>query len=1018
MKQNGQKFFLIGLIVWGTLLTITENLVNAAPTAVTGELVNNRSASIFSGTTSIPLPIGQQIFKLETGEAGIYEVTYADLLNAGMDVATANPHQFQMVHRGQAIATQFVGDSDSIFESGESLRFYGEAIDDLPRLERQYLTHNVYWLWANGSPLSITVVDNPTGYPIAGSWRSSVTLEEENHWFSTWTGAWEYFPNEPDAWFMERLIKGAESSVTGTYTITLPYPNPSGMDAEFTAELNSRTHPIVFGVPKQNSVAIYLNAPSIADASASWWSNRNLNITGTVPASRLNAGANQVDFVVIGETNSSAKSYIYPNRVTVEYDRLFVADGNELMFATEDGGGQEFVISNIDGNYAGSYLAWNLVNPKAPVSIPIAPPDIVTNTIRIGGIFAPNNQFIVTAAENMRSPIDITPYTPPNIMPASGADWVAISHQDFMTAAVELAAHRADPQFGGLQTHVVDVTDIINQYGYGLPLPEAIRAYLRQAIGWQTPARYVTLFGDATINPRQIECQLDCNANFNNHEPNFIPTDLQFVDRFQGLIPSDVALAFLAGDDFTPDIAIGRLAIGSLAEAEIQVDKIILYEQNLLTAPPWSNEALFIADNADPAGDFCLENETIMANLPEQLKTANHCLPANATESEVLALRTQITNTVNITGALILNYRGHGFIDKWATESIFAIDDVPLLTNASRPFVSISADCLDGYFAYPGLEAISETLLSAAGGGSAAHWSSSGLGILREHHEMHRAFYEGLFEKGHTAIGDAILYSQIQYAGLSASDPIFFHISELYAFTLQGDPAMQLMRPSISVTQSVETGAVAPGETAAVRIEIDNAGNYPAPMTLTQQMPASLTPLTVQGEIPFTSTINSGEAQIWLTNTVGLNQSLVFTISLHLTPTFPVSASLSVTATASAFGAESAPGDETAITPVELSDCSQPTSVQFSAGLSGANMALSWLQGYGWDSIQLYRGDSDPYYAPTANELLATLPATQTEFTDSSSPSFAIYLLQPTGCKHLTNAHSNRVGLFQFQIEN
>ena len=103
----------------------------------------------------------------------------------------------------------------------------------------------------------------------------------------------------------------------------------------------------------------------------------------------------------------------------------------------------------------------------------------------------------------------------------------------------------------------------------------------------------------------------------------------------------------------------------------------------------------------------------------------------------------------------------------------------------SYPTVILSADCLDGHFAWPGLPAISETLLTLPNSGTAAHWSSTGLGTEYEHSVLHSAFYDALFFQPNVRIGQAIANAQQTYAAQK------LHPSPLYSFTLQGDPALK-----------------------------------------------------------------------------------------------------------------------------------------------------------------------------------------------------------------------------------
>jgi len=64
-------------------------------------------------------------------------------------------------------------------------------------------------------------------------------------------------------------------------------------------------------------------------------------------------------------------------------------------------------------------------------------------------------------------------------------------------------------------------------------------------------------------------------------------------------------------------------------------------------------------------------------------------------------------------------------------------------------------DCLNGYFADPNLESLSETLLKAPNGGAVAAFASSGLTIPTGQHVMGLQMFQLLYGGASVAIGDA-----------------------------------------------------------------------------------------------------------------------------------------------------------------------------------------------------------------------------------------------------------------------
>jgi hypothetical protein len=264
-----------------------------------------------------------------------------------------------------------------------------------------------------------------------------------------------------------------------------------------------------------------------------------------------------------------------------------------------------------------------------------------------------------------------------------------------------------------------------------------------------------------------------------------------FVDRYNGLIPVDYTMSLLAGEDDLPDLAIGRVPAETLAEANRTVARIIKYEQNLEESSEARDHFLFVADNADGGGNFCSENEGIVKDIPASITKTQLCLENREdglppTEQDTQKLRAAMFEQITNPGVSIMNYRGHGSITAWANPYILDTTMIDFWQNSEQPVVLISADCLDGYFATAYTEALGETFIGLNGTrGTAAHWSSTGLGYTFEHTPLARGFYKAIFSEHILPIGDAVNYSKIAYLGAG------YDVSEAYAFTLLGDPAME-----------------------------------------------------------------------------------------------------------------------------------------------------------------------------------------------------------------------------------
>lgn len=765
------------------------------------------SATNQSASSNFPLDV--ETIKIEVNADGIYRLSYADLQAAGMAVDDVNPATFEMMWQGESVAYQFVGDGDTLFEAGESVLFYGWAFDG-SRLEKQYFNNNVFWLWAGGAASTIQTVASESGLAQVVDFSAELTTEPELTFTLTKSRYWDLFPNEYDSFYWRSIRKSDSDPITTTVTINLPDPVPQG-DAHILVETldDSRIN--------GHSLQLALNNETIG--SYRWHGRVNQNLEGNVSQTTLQNGANELAI----HLQTPARDHILLNRVTVTYQRALKVINDELAFGHMIAGEHEFVIDGISENDPTNVLLWELSDRQQPLAITLDAP--INGRYHAGVSHTVDAQFFVTTQANIRQPVALSRYIGQSLEPVDdGAQWVAIAYGDFVAQTEQLAAHRQT--HSRLTTHVVDVQDVINQYGYGLPTPYGIQDYLRHATtNWAVAPEYVMLVGDATVNPRQLSCTYLCPETWTDSDLNYVPTFLEPVDRFLGMAPVDHFYSMLTGDDDVPDVALGRLPVKNSAELQNLINKIITYENNLTAPQSWMENMLFISDDADSAGNFCNHNAILASTWGSQFTKMQRCLDEHPFNTIRKDLFEQINN-----GVLLVQYSGHGHITGWAGEGILDVLDTPHFTNADKPYVQISGNCLDGHFAWTGLESISETLLALEGGGSAAHWGATGLGYLSEHSVLHKAFYQAVQEEGLTRIGDAIKFAKEQYLDT------YHYRPQAYSSTLLGDPAMQLMHPAIKAEQTVTAETIQVGEIFDIVITLHNEGLLSTGMTITHTL--------------------------------------------------------------------------------------------------------------------------------------------------------------------------------------
>ncbi|MGB1249537.1 MAG: C25 family cysteine peptidase [Candidatus Promineifilaceae bacterium] len=748
-------------------------------------------------STATSFPIGVETVKIEVNEDAIYELTRTDLVTIN-SIANGDPSTFQMMHQGEPVAFEFVGDTDSQFESGESIRFYGWAFDGT-RAEKLHVENNVFWLWAGDAAASLQMNTTPNlgnGGTVLNSWESTVAFEENNYYLETNKQDWSNSDADAELWYW-KFFRDREIT---EFNLNLPHPTGAG-NATYTSEIFASIPTNNPGVT-QHGITTTLN--SVAGSTLTWTENELKIISSNISGAQLVPGINVLRLHSnSSRTNNFIRDDFHLNRITVTYDRAFAAVGNQLQFEIPAAGTHEVTVTNLSGVTAGAEVSvYDVTNRLTPTQINVVGDvDIATSSsVRIGRENAANARLI---AGKPKSPLSTSVYMAETLEPSGGqgASWVIVAPEIFNATAQDLATHRAS--HSGMSTFVADYEDIINQYGYGLEYPTALRSYFTHGLmTWANALEYVVLAGDATNNPLKRDCNKNsadpsicpglANTNWQDvNDINHIVTDYQFVDEIVGAVPTDFSMTLLQNDSLTnhiADIMLGRLPAQTNAELSNIVKKIALYENHLTANSDHTNRMLWIADDADLAGDFCADTTLVRDQyIPTGRFThKTFCLDdyGGNTTTAKNTMRSLFLNEFNA-GASMINYRGHGAVRNWGQDLIDPVD-LSGLINFTKPSVIISADCLDGYFTSMGEEALSELFISG-NGGSAAHWSSVGLGFNSDHTKLHKAFYTGLYEHNLSTIGAAIQYAKEDFISNDSSKD-----AEVYEFLLQGDPAMQL----------------------------------------------------------------------------------------------------------------------------------------------------------------------------------------------------------------------------------
>ncbi len=776
-------------------------------------------------------PLGPR-FEIVVGSDAIYQLSYDDLSAAGMDMNNVDPRNLAMFSQGQNVAIFVAGENDGSFDPEDYILFYGEVFRgdilaqryagnmtngnnpannwlwyceptcELEGMLEQYTDDNVYWLLESDFPgLRMSEIDGTPHdtAPVPDHYFRTIHEEESARF-------WSFEFASEDGWFWDVL---QQINVTSTYTATLTSLAAGPFTATVRAEMAS--YASSNGYPDHHT-RFTINSEGTPVDDAYWDGRARYGFEADIPQTWLLEGNNHLHYKLVDD-GAVFGAFMLFDYFEITYARQFIAENNWIAFSRNEPGTWQYETEGFASNAVEVLDIQNPFEPGRIVNSAVSGSGSYTVAFEV----AESGEARYALTGEFASPDAITLYTPPDFISMPEAEYIIISHVDFMGSIQALADYRTA---AGVNTMVVNIEDIYNEFNDGILHPIAIKNFLAFTFdNWQTPPTYVLLVGDGHWNFKGYAPERYGDA------PVYMPPNLAYVDPWQGEVDSANLLATIVGDDTMPDLAIGRLPVASSSEADAFVSKVIAYEQT--EYQNWQRNIVFVADNIpDDSGDFVELSDNIINNYvePAPLFQAERiylntygCSGAGQPECENVSYA--ITNTLNTTGTLILNYIGHGSAERWTHEVVLHLDDLPTIQNASQLPVILSMTCLDGYWILPNKNDMATEMIVKSDGGAIGTFSPTGLGVATGHDALHEGFYDTIFNVGMWDLGSATLGSKLELFG-SGSHPDLMH-----TFTLFGDPALQILSPyGLELTPVSQQAAATSGSTVTYTLQLENTG--------------------------------------------------------------------------------------------------------------------------------------------------------------------------------------------------
>lgn len=742
-------------------------------------------------------------YRISVTEDNIYRVDYSTLKSLGLEnpsnpkIFGNNTGQLSYYNDGsqpddlKEIAIFTNTGSDGIFNEGDYILFFGQGTDrwiyDYSSGEFNHRKHNYsdtsfYFLTSGQTPgRRVTRSKEPVNQPglitetsddlFIHEIESENILHSGREWYQT-AGSGrdiEINPGFSDIVMTEKIkykiMALARASIASRFSFsdsksTLSSVQVEGVNLSSATGIWARTAEVAGEVfPQSSEPAFRITYSNNGEISARGW----------------------IDYVIL----HARKQNKFNGRYAVFVDSRTVSEGTVT----------EFVLSG----EAENTIIWDVSNPFSPVEQALTS---AGGKIRFRSETDSLKTFIAFSPTYAKVP-EIAEIPVPNqdLHNSNEADMVIVVHPLFYPYAIRLAElHRTK---SGLESLVTTPQQIYNEFSGGIPDIVAIRNFLRMKYqpqkNGERKLRYLLLFGD---------------GSFDNRTPP--PGNTNYIPTYQ-TINSNVTISSFTSDDFygllddgegedagTEDLGIGRIPVSDTTEARILVSKIEKY-LNASDQGDWRNLLCIIADDED--GNIHMsDSEGLVAIAEERAPWAvidkiyiDAFKQSTTSTGQFYPDATRVINDRINSGALLVNYVGHGNETSLAHERIISPADIRSWRNQGKLPLFITATCefsrFDDISSNPVTgttiekQSSGESILLHPGGGAIALMSTTRLVYSAPNYILNRNIFETAFNRGEDGksmrLGDIIRIAK----NMSGSN------TNKRNFLLLGDPALRLAWP-------------------------------------------------------------------------------------------------------------------------------------------------------------------------------------------------------------------------------
>lgn len=854
-----------------------------------------------------------QVRRMYIDRDGIYKLTY-EYLRQHLPLESIDLSTFRIVNNGQQIPI-YVFDNDGRLDKGDYIEFYGERklVKYQNRYKDQYFDpytkHNVYYMvYGTRSPLvgavkrmveesgEVREANNYTDLRDS-AYRQTIHLERESIVPDALNVSdVNEISDQRDHYFSAYIYRGETAELRGT----TPHPDTRnnglvdvrvglhGISYFDQGAVNPRGKPLE-NVENEHEASISLNGTLILRDQ---WDSQQLKFISTdtaaqlisdiVPSTKL-LGTHQLSepevVVAVQNTKVTPNDAVQfaLNWVDIEYDRLYKASNNLINFRIPEGSGGGFYQFTIS-EFTRSDISIYRKGVSKISNIFISASNLEATRLFVifqAPVTGESEEFIAVSDSNKLTPASTLVDKFETLKDAQiSGEYLLITSRTYNgkrdgrpTEIAQRFAQRAANR--GMSARFVDVNSIYDEFNHGAPSPFAIKDFLKHAYTyWKVPPRYVVILG------RDDEV----------HSPS--------IQSFRlGRISADTWYSMIDGNDYLPDIMVGRIPSRNHGEAENYLDKLLKYDQDAARSGIWKNKATFISGNVRLGGDFPTQiTDLLNSSVPRYIATRRVGLNVDA---PYFGNNDSISKSFN-EGEAYIQFMGHGGFRAWddliegVDRAAFLRSDADDLENVEGtfPFVT-SLTCFTGDFQNPTLSLIPALIVSKRGGGAIGGFSTASFGFRDADYDIAETMLPVVFDTMRATWGEKIYRSKIEYYLREGAFGKLIPQTLQYAYTYLGDPTASAYEPEETVTLTLDKRNFLPGETillkgqstiaeghARIEIAADNNSPLPTGAFVLEAVPIRGGTFSVSTNIPANINVQAGIVKVTASTAQGANYAV------------------------------------------------------------------------------------------------------------------------------------------------